>query len=29
VIATLVAPMVPWPQLQRRAHRELRGLLQR
>ena len=27
--ATLVAPMVPWPRLQRRAHRGLRELLQR
>jgi hypothetical protein len=29
VVATLVAPMVPWPRLQRRAHRGLRELLQR
>jgi hypothetical protein len=29
VIATLVAPMVPWPRLQARAGRELRELLQR
>jgi hypothetical protein len=29
VVATFVAPMVPWPRLQRRAHRGLRELLQR
>lgn len=29
VVATLVAPMVPWPRLQARAGRELRELLQR
>jgi hypothetical protein len=29
VVATLVAPMVPWPRLQRRAHRGVRELLQR
>lgn len=29
VVGTLVAPMVPWPRLQRRAHRGLRELLQR
>ena len=29
VVATLVAPTVPWPRLQRRAHRGLRELLQR
>ena len=29
VIATLIAPMVPWPRLQRRAGRGLRELLQR
>jgi hypothetical protein len=29
VVATLVAPMVPWPRIQRRAHRGLRELLQR
>jgi hypothetical protein len=29
VVGTLVAPMVPWPRLQRRAHEGLRELLQR
>ena len=29
VVGTLVAPMVPWPRLQRRAHQGLRELLQR
>jgi hypothetical protein len=29
VVATLVAPMVPWPRLHARAHRSLRELLQR
>jgi hypothetical protein len=29
VVATLVAPMVPWPRIQRRAHRGVRELLQR
>ena len=29
VIATFVAPMVPWPRLQARAHRGVRELLQR
>jgi hypothetical protein len=29
VVATLIAPMVPWPRIQRRAHRGVRELLQR
>jgi hypothetical protein len=29
VVGTLVAPMVPWPRLQQRAHQGLRELLQR
>lgn len=29
VVATLIAPMAPWPRIQRRAHRGVRELLQR